>query len=614
MSAQTRGQRDRNRRSPAAGQQADDTPTADAAERPAAALPEVTPADNPTTSVTPPPIEPASSARPSSAVPGTAKPRPVIPAEEGERRPWDERDGRPEQDGRPAERGPADWSRARLDDPQPAGRSRPLAWVVAVVVLAAVGGGAYWLYQRTHANPAAGPGGKGAAGRPVPVVAAVARQGDLPLYLNGLGTVTPLNTVTVRTRVDGQIDSIHFDEGRDVAEGDLLAQIDPRPFQVQLEQAQGQLARDQATLDNARSELVRNEQAKEAIAAQVLETARAAVAQAEGVVKSDQAAVHNAELQLTYARVTSPIGGRVGLRYVDKGNIVHATDATGLAVITQLKPITVIFTLPQGAIDRVRRAMAAAAAEKKQLQVEVWDRDVKLKLATGGLAAVDNQVDPTTGTFRLKATVENADEGLYPNQFVNARLLVETRKAAVLAPTAAVQRGPDSTFAYVVKDDAVELRPVTVGPTEGDVAVIEQGLAAGDVVVTDGVDKLQPGSKVTAKVGGRGGAASRLSGPATQKGENRNPKSEIRNKPETDKKKEGNEKTSGAGGLGRPPFPSFLLASSGIVSNYGSQISDLRLQISDYRSQMSDFDLPAGAPAQTSSAALLLATPDGGRS
>lgn len=396
----------------------------------------------------------------------------------------------------------------------PAEHRRSWAWVWLLVLLALAVGAffAYRHFRSSTATETAGPGGgsRGGRGGATPVVAVTARRGDLPLYLNGLGTVTPLNTVTVRTRVDGQIDSVNYTEGQFVHQGDLLAQIDPRPFQVQLQQAQGQLARDQAALANANAEYNRNLQAREAIAAQVLETSQSTVRQFEAAVQIDQGQINSAQLQITYSRVTSPISGRVGLRLVDVGNIVHASDSTGIAVITQLQPISVLFTLPQDDIVRVVRAMKGAG-DQKGLEVEAYDRDLRNKLGAGTLEALDNQVDPTTGTVRLKATFANEEGILFPNQFVNARLLVETRKDAVLVPAAAIQRGPDSTFVYTVKQDTVDMRNVTVGPTEGDLTVIESGVEPGEVVVTDGVDKLQKGSKVAVRGGGAttrpGGAA-----------------------------------------------------------------------------------------------------------
>ena len=334
--------------------------------------------------------------------------------------------------------------------------------------------------------------------RVVPVVTATVRRGDMDLYLNGLGTVTAFYTVTVRSRVEGQLVAVHFTEGQIVAEGALLAEIDPRPFEVQLAQAQGQLERDRATLKVNKLSLNRyNELLKtRSVTPQQIDEQVALVDQMEGAIRTDLAAVDNAELQLTYARITSPIGGRIGLRLVDPGNMVRANDSSGIAVITQLQPISLIFTIPQDKISQVQRKINAG----ETLVVEAFDRDFNNKLATGTLLAIDNQVDPATGTVRLKATFENKDNMLFPNQFVNARLLIDRRQDAVIAPSAAVQHGPDFDFVYVVKsDETVDLREVTAGPTEGDQTAIDSGLQPGDVVVTDGIDKLQRGSKVSTK-------------------------------------------------------------------------------------------------------------------
>lgn len=398
----------------------------------------------------------------------------------------------------------------RRDEPAGPAKKRGWVWLVVIVGLA-IGG--YFIYRhfktkQGQTTQAADKGGGRGGPRITPVIAVATERGSMPLYLNGLGTVTPLNTVTVRSRVDGQIETVAFTEGQFINAGDLLAQIDPRPFQVQLEQARGQLARDQAILQNAKSELNRNEEAREAIAAQVLETARAAVRQNEGLVRSDEAQVHNAQLQLEYARVTAPISGRVGLRMIDTGNIIRSND-TALAVITQLQPITVVFTLPQDDIQRVLKAMNTASDVTGStsrpatvgLAVEAWDRDIKNKLATGTLLATDNQVDPTTGTLKLKASFPNQDGSLFPNQFVNARLLVETRRQVVIAPSAAIQHGPDSTYAYVVTGHTVDLRTIKVGPTEADRVIVESGLEPGELVVTDGVDRLQKGSRVEVRAG-----------------------------------------------------------------------------------------------------------------
>ena len=380
------------------------------------------------------------------------------------------------------------WSRRRL-----------LGWLLPAVAVAAV---AVWLILSRGGNAQAAKT-RSAAAREIPVVGLPARTGDLGVYVAGLGTVTPVSTVTVRSRVDGQLINVAFVEGQVVRDGDLLAQIDPRPFQVQLLQAEGQLAKDQAALENARIDLKRYQTLMEqdSIPKQQLDTQVATVNQDEAVLKSDQAQVESAKLNLVYSRITAPISGRVGLRLVDAGNMVHAADGGGLVVITQLQPITVLFTVPA---DRLPAVLEQTRAGHR-LAVEAWDRDLKNKVATGWLLAVDNQIDPSTGTVRIKALFPNEDLALYPNQFVNARLLVDTLRGVTLIPTAALQRSPQSTFVYVVgKDGTVDMRNVEVQLTEGDDTAIRGSVAAGDVVVVDGVDKLQPGAKVA--LSGAGGA------------------------------------------------------------------------------------------------------------
>ena len=334
-----------------------------------------------------------------------------------------------------------------------------------------------------------------ATSRAVPVTVTSAALEDMPVYLTGLGSVTAFNTVNVRSRVDGQLIQVNVREGQEVRKGELLAQIDPRPFQVQLQQAQAQQYRDHAQLRDAQLNYQRfkdllNESG--AMSQQQVDTQKAQADQLEGAVRADQAAINNAQLQITYSRITSPINGRIGLRLVDPGNIVHATDQNGLFVITQLHPIAVVFTLPEDSLPSVAQRMKQGA-----LEVDAYARDNQNKLASGKLQTIDNQIDQQTGTGKLKAIFENVDGVLWPNQFVNVRLLLNTRKGSVVVPSAAVQRGPQGTFVYLVKPDkTVEVRPVTVALAQGNQSAIASGLQAGDQVVTDGQDKLQPGMTV----------------------------------------------------------------------------------------------------------------------
>ena len=379
-------------------------------------------------------------------------------------------------------------------------RHRRWPWLVALIVVAVVAFLVFFRSSLGQSNSARA--GKQAAPRAVPVVGATARVGDLGVYQNGLGTVTPIKTVTVHSRVDGELDSVAYREGQLVREGDLLAQLDPRPFEVQLHQAEAQLAKDEATLKNARIDLERYKAliAQDSIPRQQLDTQAATVDQDEAAIKSDQAQIESARLNLTYGRITAPISGIVGLRLVDPGNIVRASDQNGLLVITQQQPIAVIFTIAADHLQAVLQQRKAG----HELVVEPWDRDFKHKLATGFLLAIDNQIDQSTGTVRMKAQFPNENYALYPNQFVNARLLVDTLHQTVLVPTAAIQRSPQSTYVYVVKPDStVELRTVDLQLTEGDDTSVRKGLSSGEVVVIDGMDKLQPGTLgVLAKSGG----------------------------------------------------------------------------------------------------------------
>jgi multidrug efflux system membrane fusion protein len=342
---------------------------------------------------------------------------------------------------------------------------------------------------------------RAAVNQSVPVSVAPARQQDMPVYLVGLGSVTPLNAVSVKSRVDGQLVQVAFKEGQHVKKGQLLAIIDPRPFEVQLSQAQATLFRDQAQLRDARLNYQRFKGLLEqsgAMSQQQVDTQAALVDQYEGAVRNDRAQIDSAKLQLTYCHVTSPIDGRIGLRLVDPGNIVHASDANPLLVVTQLEPITVIFTLPEDQLPSVSKRMRTGT-----LQVEAYSRDNQTKLETGRLLTIDNEIDQSTGTGRLKAQFNNTDEQLWPNQFVNVRLLLETRKNSIVVPAAAVQRGPQGTYVYVVKPDkTVDLRPVTVAISQNNMTAIATGLSPNDLVVTDGQDKLHAGSIVETRPAG----------------------------------------------------------------------------------------------------------------
>src|SRR5580692_4047394 len=330
---------------------------------------------------------------------------------------------------------------------------------------------------------------------PVPVSVSTAERRDMPYYLTGLGSVTAFYTVSVKSRVDGELMQVNFKEGQNVRKGDLLAVIDPRPYQVALEQAQAALFRDQAQLRDARLNFERFKgllQSSGAMSQQQVDTQGATVDQLDGTVRNDQAAIDSAKLNLVYCHITSPVAGRIGLRLVDPGNIVHATDTNALFVITQLQPIAVIFTLPEDSLPQVAPQMA-----KSTLEVDAYSRDDQNKLASGKLLTIDNQIDQTTGTGKLKAVFDNKDNSLWPNQFVNTRLLLNVRKNSTTIPAAAVQRGPQGTYVFAVKsDNTVEVRPVTIAFTQDNVSVIASGVSPNDVVVTDGQDKLQEGSKI----------------------------------------------------------------------------------------------------------------------
>jgi multidrug efflux system membrane fusion protein len=379
---------------------------------------------------------------------------------------------------------------------------RKWVWVAVVCALLVVAAIVYWVSTRTPAtDPSAPPGsGKGKGGRAaamqnVPVVVVPARTGDIGVYLNGLGAVTPLATVTVKTRVDGQLMQVLFHEGQLVRAGELLALIDPRTYEAALLQAEGQMVRDKALLENARIDLERYKTlfAQDSIAQQQVATQESLVHQDEGTVKIDQAAIDTAKVNLIYTRITAPVSGRVGLRQVDPGNIVHAADTNGIVVITQLQPISALFTMPEDNIPNVMKRLKAG----EKLQVDAWDRSETNKLASGTLLTMDNQVDPTTGTVKLRAQFSNDDFTLFPSQFVNTHMLVETKHGATLIPTAAIQRGTPGTFVYVVAADCtVATRVIKLGTQQADRAAVDSGLNPGEVVVVDGADKLRDGAKV----------------------------------------------------------------------------------------------------------------------
>jgi multidrug efflux system membrane fusion protein len=344
----------------------------------------------------------------------------------------------------------------------------------------------------------------------ISVAVAPVKQQDVPVYLSGLGSVTAFNTANLKSRVDGQIMKVTVREGQDVREGELLIEIDSRPYQVQLEQMQAQLFRDQAQLRDAKLNLDRYTSLipSGSIAQQQVDTQKATVDQLDGTVRTDQAQIDNAKLNIIYCHITAPFNGRVGLRQVDPGNIAHASDTNPMLILTQLQPIAVIFTLPEDQLQIVSQRMKHGT-----LEVDAFSRDDQTKLATGKLLTIDNQIDPTTGTAKLKAVFNNSNSRLWPNQFVNADLLLETRKSSTVLPTAAILRGPQGTFVYAVNaDKTVQDRPVTVSLTQGDTTVVTNGVNPGDMVVTDGQDKLQRGSHIeprsTGPSSGAGGKGS----------------------------------------------------------------------------------------------------------
>lgn len=380
-------------------------------------------------------------------------------------------------------------------------RSRWFWLVIVVCIVAAV----YKIFlMQTATQAVARAKAQSDAQRPLPVVAVAARKANMDVNLRGLGTVIPVNTVTVRSQVSGQLLQVHFKEGQIVEAGTLLAEIDPRPFEVQLMQAEGQLARDEALLRNAESDLVRYKLllSQDSIADQQVTTQASLVQQYKGAIKIDQGQIANAKLQLTYSRVIAPISGRIGLRLVDQGNMIQSNDVNGMAVITQLQPVTVVFSVPQDNLPAIMKRLRTGEV----LPVDAYSQDGKAILAKGTLLAVDNQIDTTTGTVKLKAKFDNKNNGLFANQFVNVVMKVDILSGATVMPTAAIQRGSIGTFAYVVKEDkSVNVRPLQLGPTEGENVAVLSGLAPGEIVVVVGGDKLREGTKVAIVTNGAAG-------------------------------------------------------------------------------------------------------------
>jgi len=399
---------------------------------------------------------------------------------------------------------PPDLHEVQSPPPRASGR-KTVIWIIVVFVVIGLGLlGIRALHKAPDQSSGRGQGGRGAGGadasRAIPVAVAQVQQRDIPVYLEGLGNVQAYYTVTIHSRVDGQLMQVRFREGQQLRKGDELALIDPRPYEVQLAQAEATKFKDQANLENAQRDLQRYADLYKqgVIAQQQYNTQQSVVAQQEGLVRADDAQINNAKLNLIYCHIKAPIDGQVGLRLVDPGNMVHASDPNGLLVITQLQPISVLFTLPEDNLQIVVQHMKVG-----RLEVQAWNRDDTQQIADGRLETIDNQIDPNTGTVRLKAVFDNRDNALYPNQFVNARLQVYTRQNAITMPAAAVQRGAQGTYVYVVKQDkTVESRPIKVALTEGLTGVIDSGVNPGEQVVTDGQEKLQPGSRVDPQIPG----------------------------------------------------------------------------------------------------------------
>jgi len=382
----------------------------------------------------------------------------------------------------------------RSATPQSIVIKKPLSIIALVLVAILAGGFVYHLWQSSKSTAAAAAGARGAA-LPVPVVEGVVATKDVPIYLDGLGTVQAFNTVTIHTRVDGQLMKVEFAEGQDVKAGDVLVQLDPAPYQAALAQAVAKQAQDAAQLDNARVDLQRYADLlkTDSITQQIYDTQKALIAQLEATVKADQAAADSAKVNLDYTTIRSPIDGRVGIRQVDAGNLVHTSDANGIVVVTQLRPISVVFTLPEQVLSKLHENQSAGS----DYPVLAVSRDNTKVLAAGKLAVIDNQIDTTTGTLKLKATFANEDLHLWPGEFINTRLLLNTLTNGVIVPASVVQRGPDGAFAFVIQaDQTVQMRTIKVTQIEAGEALIASGLNPGERVVVDGQYKLQPGSHV----------------------------------------------------------------------------------------------------------------------
>jgi len=390
------------------------------------------------------------------------------------------------------------------DDPKQTPKKSSSAGTIALLLVLAVLVGGFFLWRGTRKPPTANAAGRrgnadGNGAQGVPVIVAAAQRRDLPIYLDGLGSVEAFYTVTVKSRVDGEMMEVRFKEGQEVHKGDLLAIIDPRPFQVALAQAEANLAKDKAQLTDAKLNADRYSQLLKdgVIPRQQYDTQVALANQLQGGVDSDQAQIDSAKLNITYSQITSPIDGRVGLRLVDPGNIVHAADANGLLVITQMEPIAVIFTLPEDSLPAVNSRMRSGAA----LTVKALSRDDGTQIAQGTLLTIDNQIDQTTGTVKLKAIFDNKDRALWPNQFVNARLLIDTKRNATIIPAAAIEHGDQGSFVYRIdpKQQTAEVASVSVGLTQDNLALIDSGISPNDLVVTDGQDRLRAGVRVDAR-------------------------------------------------------------------------------------------------------------------